>query len=226
MCVSRLNERLGFSNILGHLSPPLCRIFREIPMAAKKRGYRLPPLTEGALTPPQQGLLDALRASPRGPRVSLEGPFGCYMHAPEVGHVIQELAAFCRYRTRLEKRLSEFAILVIGRIWKAQFEFYVHAAEAERAGVSPKTIADLKAGRVPAKAPKDERAIYDFVTELHKKRRVSDRTYGRVQQILGDGGLVELLAILGSYTLTCMVLDTFRVPLPAGTKAPFAEPNV
>ena len=41
---------------------------------------------------------------------------------------------------------------------------------------------------------------------LHKKRRVSDRTYAKVQQILGDGGVVELLAIMGSYTLTCMVL--------------------
>ena len=195
-------------------------------MPAKKRGYRLPQLTENDLTPRQRGLLDALRASPRGSRVSLDGPFGCYMHAPEAGHVIQELAAFCRYKTRLEKRLSEFAILAIGRIWKAQYEFYVHAIEAERAGVSPKTIADLKVGRVPTKAPKDERAIYDFVTELHKKRRVSDRTYAKVQQILGDGGIVELLAILGSYTLTCMVLDTFRVPLPAGARFPFAEPNV
>lgn len=195
-------------------------------MAAKKHGYRLPALTEAALNPAQRGLLDALRASPRGPRVSLAGPFGCYMQAPEAGHVIQRLAAFCRYKTRLDKRLSEFAILVIGRIWKAQYEFHIHAGDAERAGVAPKTIADLKAGRVPAKAPKDERAIYDFITELHKKRRVSDRTYARVQQLLGDGGVVELLAILGSYTLTCMVLDTFRVPLPDGAKTPFAEPKV
>lgn len=195
-------------------------------MAAKKHGYRLPALTEAALNLAQRGLLDALRASPRGPRVSLAGPFGCYMQAPEAGHVIQQLAAFCRYKTRLDKRLSEFAILVIGRIWKAQYEFHIHAGDAERAGVAPKTIADLKAGRVPAKAPKDERAIYDFITELHKKRRVSDRTYARVQQLLGDGGVVELLAILGSYTLTCMVLDTFRVPLPDGAKTPFAEPKV
>ena len=33
---------------------------------------------------------------------------------------------------------------------------------------------------------------------------------------------VELLAILGSYTLTSLVLNTFRVPLPEGAVAPFA----
>jgi 4-carboxymuconolactone decarboxylase len=193
---------------------------------SKKPAYRLPPLTESTLTPAQRGLLDALRSGPRGPRVGIDGPFGCYMHAPEAGHVIQQLAAFCRFNTRLEKRLSEFAILAIGRFWKAQYEFYVHAAEAERAGVSPKTVADLRAGRVPSKAPKDERAIYDLVSELHKTRRVSDRSYAKVQKLLGDGGVVELLAIMGSYTLTCMVLNTFNVPLPAGAVPPFAEPKV
>ena len=62
--------------------------------------------------------------------------------------------------------------------------------------------------------------------ELHGKRRVSNRNYARVQKLLGDGGVVELLAIIGSYTLTCMVLNTFRVPLPEGATPPFAEPKV
>jgi 4-carboxymuconolactone decarboxylase len=194
--------------------------------AKKKLAYRLPPLSEDQLNPAQRALLEALRSGPRGRNVPLAGPFACYMRAPEIGEAIQQLAAYCRFKTRLEKRLSEFAILVIGRLWKAQYEFYVHAAEAERAGVKPETVRDLKAGRVPKKAPKDERALYDFIVELHKKRRVSDKNYARVHAILGDGGIVELLAILGSYTLTCFTLNTFRVPLPEGANPPFAEPAV
>jgi 4-carboxymuconolactone decarboxylase len=194
--------------------------------AAKKPSYRLPPVSEGKFNPAQQALVDALRAGPRGNKVSLGGPFGVYLHAPEAGNVIQEFAAFFRFKTRLSKRLSEFAILTIGRIWKAQYEFYVHAREAEAAGVKPETIRDVKAGRMPKKAPKDERAIYDFVSELHKKRRVSDRTYARVHAELGDAGMVEFVGILGCYSLVSMVLNTFRVPLPEGTNAPFAEPKV
>jgi len=193
-------------------------------MPAKKSTPRLPALTESELNPAQRALLESLRAGPRGKGVSLGGPFGCYMHAPEAGEVIQQLAAFCRFKTRLPKRLSEFAILVIGQMWKAQYEFHVHAQEAERVGVLSQTIRDLKAGRSPAKAPKDERALYEFIKELHQKRRVSNRTYARVHDFLGDGGMVELLAILGSYTLTSMVLNTFKVPLPEGAAAPFKEP--
>ncbi|MGZ3410141.1 MAG: carboxymuconolactone decarboxylase family protein [Xanthobacteraceae bacterium] len=195
-------------------------------MPAKKSTLRLPPLVESELNPAQRALLDSMRSGPRGGAVSLGGPFGCYMHAPEIGEAIQQLAAFCRFKTRLPKRLSEFAILTIGRLWKAQYEFHVHAGEAERAGVKPETIRDLKSGRTPGKAPKDERALYDFIVELHSKRRVSNRNYARVQKLLGDGGVVELLAIVGSYTLTCMVLNTFRVPLPEGATPPFAEPKV
>jgi 4-carboxymuconolactone decarboxylase len=193
-------------------------------VTTKKTQPRLAALTEDQLDHDQRALLNSLRAGPRGKGVSLGGPFGCYMYAPQIGEVIQQFAAFCRFKTRLPKRLSEFAILVIGRMWKAQYEFYVHAREAEEAGVRPQTIRDIKAGRAPSKAPKDERALYDFIKELHDKRRVSDRAYKRVHEILGDGGMVEFLAILGSYTLTSMVLNTFRVPLPEGATAPFKEP--
>jgi 4-carboxymuconolactone decarboxylase len=188
--------------------------------------YRLKEVTEETLNPAQRVLLESLRASPRGKGVSLGGPFGVYMYAPEVGEVAQQLAAFCRYKTRLPKRLSEFAILMVGRIWKSQYEFHVHSGDGERAGIKLDVIRDLKAGRTPKKAAKDERAIYDFLSELHKKTRVSDRNYKRVQELLGDGGVVELLAIVGSYATTSMILNTFRVPLPAGVVAPFAEPKV
>ena len=194
--------------------------------AAKPLPYRLAEVTEETLNPAQRVLLESLRASPRGKGVSLGGPFGVYMYAPEVGEVAQQLAAFCRYKTRLPKRLSEFAILMVGRIWKSQYEFHVHSGDGERAGIKPDVIRDLKAGRAPAKAAKDERAIYDFLSELHKKTRVSDRNYKRVQELLGDGGVVELLAIVGSYATTSMILNTFRVPLPDGVVAPFAEPKV
>ncbi len=93
-----------------------------------------------------------------------------------------------------------------------------------RPASSRKTIADLQAGREPKSAPKDERAIYAFVQELYKTRRVSDRTYKRVQSLLGDAATVELVGILGYYTLIAMTLNVFRMMPPADAKLGFAEP--
>jgi 4-carboxymuconolactone decarboxylase len=191
----------------------------------RKTTYRLPALTEDALDSRQRKLLASMRSGPRGGSVPLQGPFAVYMHAPEFGELTQKLGGHCRYQTTLAPRLSEFAILVTARLWRAQYEWHAHAAIAQKAGVSPRTISDLKAGRTPLHAARDERAIYDFVRELYKSKRVSDKTYARVHKLLGDGGMVELTGILGYYALVAMMLDVFRVPLPEGTAAPFAEPK-
>jgi 4-carboxymuconolactone decarboxylase len=95
---------------------------------------------------------------------------------------------------------------------------------ALKAGVSQKTITDLPAGRTPKDAKKDERAIHDFIRELYKTRRVSDRTYKRVRAILDDGAIVELIGILGYYAMISMTLNVFRMLPPDDAKLAFAEP--
>ena len=194
-------------------------------MAAKKLSYRLPELTEDKLDDAQRALLESMRAGPRGARVKLGGPFGVYMHAPQYGELTQQLGAFVRFKTSLEPRLSEFAILCTARMWRAQYEWHAHAPIAEKAGVKADVVRDIKAGRAPAKAAKDERAIFDFVKELYKTRRVSERTYKRVHGYLGDKATVELVGILGYYTAVSMILNIFNVPLPQGTAPYFAEPK-
>ncbi len=153
----------------------------------------------------------------------IRGPFAVWLHAAEFGELAQQLGVHCRYNTALAPRLSEFAILVTARHWRAQFEWYAHARIAEKAGVKPATIAELKAGRIPKSAPRDERAIHDFIGELYKTKRVSGRTYARVQAILGDAASVELVGLLGYYALVAMTLNAFCVPLPPGEKPPFKE---
>jgi 4-carboxymuconolactone decarboxylase len=187
--------------------------------------YRLPVLTEDKLDDAQRALLESMRSGPRGGRVNLRGPFGVYMHAPQYGELTQQLGAFVRFNTSIEPRLSEFAILCVARIWRAQYEWHAHAPIAEKAGVKPEAIRDIKAGCVPSKAAKDERAIWDFVQDLTKTRRVSERNYRRVHAFLGNKGTVELVGLLGYYAAVSMVLNVFNVPLPEGATPYFAEPK-
>ncbi len=190
-------------------------------MAAKLKP-RLPAVPDDKLTDRQKELMEAIRSGPRG-RVSQSGPFGVYLHAPDFGDLTQRLGAHCRYKTGVPPRLSEFAILCTARQWRAQYEWNAHAAIAEKAGVAPETIRDLKAGRAPKKAAKDERAIYDLIQELYKTNRVAERTYKRVHAFLGDSATVELVGILGYYAMVAMMLDVFNVALPEGATPAFPE---
>jgi 4-carboxymuconolactone decarboxylase len=194
-------------------------------MPSKRPSARLAVLPEADLNDAQKTLLAALRSGPRGKSLTLRGPFAAWMHAPEFGLLAQALGAHCRYNTTLPPRLSEFAILCTARLWRAQFEWYAHQPPAEKAGVKPKTIADLRAGREPKSAPKDERAIYAFVQELYKTRRVSDRTYKRVNALIGDQATVELVGICGYYALISMTLNVFRMLPPEDEKLAWPEPS-
>lgn len=184
---------------------------------------RLPAITQDQLSPDQRTLIEAIRSGPRGPATEIRGPFAVFLHAPAFGELAQQLGGFCRLKTRVPPRLSEFAILVTARLWRAQYEWHAHAVHAERAGVAPRTIAALRAGRAPKSAPADERAVYAFIKELYRGKRVSDRTYRRVRALLGDQGTVELVGILGYYVMVAMLLDVFRMPVPEGAPLPFAE---
>jgi 4-carboxymuconolactone decarboxylase len=191
--------------------------------ATKMPPSRVPILAEDELKPEQRALLDSIRTGPRGGGTTIRGPFAVFLHAPVFGELAQQLGGHCRFKTSVPPRLSEFAILVTAKLWRAQYEWFAHVPQAERAGVKPDTIRDLHAGRIPKSAPKDERAIYDFVQELYTTRRVSDKNFKRVQALLGATGTIELVGILGYYVLISMILNVFRMSPPAGEALPFAE---
>jgi 4-carboxymuconolactone decarboxylase len=68
-------------------------------------------------------------------------------------------------------KLNEFAILIIGRQWRSQIEWYAHAPLAQKAGLSPQIIAEFKANQRPSGMAEDEAVVYDFVTDDHDKER-------------------------------------------------------
>ena len=195
---------------------------------AKKAVKKMPPprievLAEDKLTAVQRALLDSIRSGPRGGSTTIRGPFAVFLHAPEFGELAQKLGGFLRYQTAVPPRLSEFAILVTAKLWRAQYEWFAHVPQAERAGVTKETISDLHKGRAPKSLPKDERAIYDFIQELYKTRRVSDKTYKLVVDVLGEPATVEFVGILGYYVLISMILNVFRMSPPEGQPLPFAD---
>jgi 4-carboxymuconolactone decarboxylase len=192
--------------------------------AAKRPSYRLKDISDEQMSALQRALRDAIYSGPRGIRKKLTGPFQIWLNAPELGHLAQALGAHVRYKTTLSPRLSETAILATAQFWKAHYEWFAHAPQAEKAGVKVKTIKDIQAGRAAKTAAKDELAIIEFVKQLYKTRRVSDKTYKRVHAFLGDQGVVELVGICGYYAMISMTLNVFRAQIPADAPLPFKEP--
>jgi 4-carboxymuconolactone decarboxylase len=118
-------------------------------------------------------------------------------------------------------KLNEFAILIIGRQWRSQVEWFAHAPLAIKAGLSPDIVADLKANKRPASMLPEEVAVYDFVTELTTKKAVSDDTFSRAKQLLGEQQVVDLTAVAGTYVSLAMMLAMAEQSIPPDKEEPF-----
>lgn len=186
------------------------------------RGDRFKPLTWEQLTPEQKTMVNDLLA---GTRTSLNGPFNALLRSPEMGNLAQKLGEYARFRTSLPQRLNEMAILLTAKWWSSQYEWYAHKTLALSAGLNAAVIDDIQAGRRPARMQPDETVIYDFSTELRERRRVSDATFSAAVKLLGEKGVMDLVAVMGYYDLVSMVLNVDRYPLPPGAPLPFPEPK-
>lgn len=186
------------------------------------RGDRFKPLTWDQLTPEQKTMVNDLLA---GTRTSLNGPFNAFLRSPDMGNLSQKLGEYVRFRTALPPRLNEMVILLTAQWWSSQYEWYLHKTFALKAGLSAAVIADIQAGRRPGGMQPDETVIYDFCAELRERRRVSDSSFKAAVNLLGERGVVDLIAVMGYYGLVSMMLNLDRYPLPAGAQLPFPEPK-
>jgi len=153
--------------------------------------------------------------------VGLAGPYNPLLRSPVLGQKMFDLLYYLRWQTSVPLRLNEFAILIIGRQWRSQVEWYAHAPLAIKAGLSAAIVAELKANRRPASMPPEESAVYDFVTELTTRHAVSDETFNRAKAALGEQQVVDLTAVAGTYTTIAMILAMAEEDVPPGKEAPF-----
>jgi 4-carboxymuconolactone decarboxylase len=114
-------------------------------------------------------------------------------------------------------------ILIVGRQWCSQMEWFAHAPLAKKAGLADSIIADLKANKRPADMSPDEEVVYDFVTDLTTKHAVSDELFDRAKKLLGEQQVVDLTAVAGTYVGVAMILAMAEQGVPADKEPPFRD---
>lgn len=188
--------------------------FGQIPADGGRR-FRL--LSEAEMTPQQRRTHQGIVS---GPRKGALGPFNALLRSPEVADRVQRVGEYVRFQSVIPPALNEIAILIAGRAWNAQFEFWAHSRLGRAAGLDQGIIDAIAEGRRPAAMSDDERIVYDFCSELFRDKAVSDATFGAVVDRFGEQGVIDLIVAGGYYSLVSMVLNVDRYPLPAGAEPP------
>jgi 4-carboxymuconolactone decarboxylase len=185
---------------------------------AMSKEPRFSQLTMDQLTDQQKPLAEQIM---KISSVGIGGPYNPLLRSPVLGQRMFDLLHYLRWETSVPLKLNEFAILIIGRQWRSQVEWLAHAPLAIKAGLSPDIVAELKANKRPSNMPPQESVVYDFVTELTIQHAVSDETFNRAKELLGEQQVVDLTAVAGGYVAVAMLLAMSEQDVPPGKEPPF-----
>ena len=200
----------------------LCIALCPLSAAAQtpEKPKRFPQLTLEQVDPQARALAEEIM---KISSVGLGGPYNPMLRSPVMADRMKRLLDYLRFNTSLPTRLNEFAILIQGRLWTSQVEWYAHYPLALKAGLPASVADDLKANIRPRGMQPDEEAVYDVCMELSTKHAISDELFYKAKAVLGERQLVDLVAVSGTYVTVAMLLSLAEEGVPAGKPLPFPE---
>lgn len=176
---------------------------------------RIPLLEPEDMTEAQRALYNDVVTGPRGRMI---GPLRAVIHSPDLAARWSRLGEFLRYSTSLPQHLNELAIMVCGRRWSAQIEWWVHARVAAECGIPEHVIASIRELQPPLLEDVEQWEVYEFTRALQQSGRVPPDLHDRVHRRWGTRGVVELTAVIGYYTMVAMTLNAHDMPVPDGSQ--------
>ena len=182
---------------------------------------RLPLPRREELDAARQRIYDALADPAGGSLRGLQGPGGIQLHSPGLAPHSRPLNRYLRYETGLPPQLRELAILVVAREVGSQFEWAAHEAEARAEGLSQESIEAVRQGRPAAGLDEREAIVVALGREIFGARKLGSDTFAKALAAFGRGGLVDLVALMGSYAATAALLLAFDMQLDDGVPPPF-----
>jgi 4-carboxymuconolactone decarboxylase len=162
-------------------------------------------------SPEQRAAVAEVTAGIRG---RVPAPMIAWIRNPELASRAQRLGELLRYQTTLEPRLSELAILVTARHWTSHYEWTVHKREGLTAGMDPEVVAAIAARSEPVLRDAREQAVYDVARTLVGTGRLPEALHAGGTAALGERGMVELVALIGYYSMVALTLNAFEIGLP------------
>ncbi len=139
--------------------------------------------------------------------------FRTLAHSPRLLHQFMRLGNDLRSHTKLDPALRELAILTVGRLTEATYEYVHHIAIGRRAGLSDEQLAGLPVWQHHPAFTEQQRAVIRYAEAITREVRVSDEAFAAVRAFLDDEQLVELTLNIAYYNMVVRFLEPMQVEL-------------
>ena len=162
-----------------------------------------PVTTRDGLTEAQRVAFDAVAGS----RGAVVGPFTVLLHRPELASAAEAMGGYLRYGSPLDPAVREAVILTVATLLECRFEQHAHDPIARKAGVD---VDALHAGRIE-RLPENVRVAVELARRLTTEHRIPDELFARARVHFGEPVLLDLIALVGYYSMLAAVLNGYEV---------------
>jgi alkylhydroperoxidase family enzyme len=163
---------------------------------------RVPYLEPSDLAPEDQDLLNR--------PISL---FKALVNSPKAARAFHGLGDYIRYGSKLDMRLRELAILQVGWLARAPYEWSHHVKLGLDFGVSAadiQALIDDTAGK-PTSLDALTRLVLQAAREMTTGGEMEAATFTALQQALGNEQVVDLTITIAFYNAVVRVLATLQI---------------
>lgn len=175
---------------------------------------RIEPLTEEELTGDAKDLITRIRSSTGGSNRSAAVPeyFRTMVKHPEIFRCQLEMGTAI-FKGKLPPRERELAVLRVGWLMRAPYEWGEHVAIAKRYGITTEEIERVIQGSAASGWTEHEAAILGAVEQLLVDQFISDEIWAVLAKSWNEPQLIEFPMMVGQYVASAYVQNTLRLRL-------------
>jgi len=154
-----------------------------------------------------------------GKTASPTGPASIELYSPGAAEPLRTLNEYLRRPGNLlGNTITELAILVAAREGDSQYIWSAHEPAALKAGLPQPAIDAVKYNKDAAGLGEKETAVIRLGRQVLREHKLDSGTFAKAVELFGKQGTVELVLLMGDYTLNSMLLDALDQHLPGERK--------
>ena len=135
------------------------------------------------------------------------------VNSPDMARAFNGIGGFIRFKSKLDPRLRELAILQVGWMERSEYEFTHHVKIGKEFGVSDADIEGIfaeTAGK-PSKLEPLVKAVLRGAREMVKDLGMSDATFAEIKKSLSNEHMTDLVLTIAFYCAVVRVLATMKI---------------
>ena len=186
---------------------------------------RLPYKTREDLPETKRHIYDHIAETRSGDKSAKGMPrvFQLILNNPDAAQPVAALGEYLRFGSSLDPAIRETTILSVAREMGSQYEWAHHEPIARQVGVRDEVIEAIRSGKAPMGLPPKEGVFAQVAKEILSGKSLSDRTFQAVEHLLGPEQTVELIVLVGYYSMLSSVMDALGIELEPGVEPGLPE---